>query len=107
MLKPDPIGDRIILVPFNHLEAISVAEAAERAGRSQSTVRSWCQNHGIGRRIVAGHWQVSAAALQMLLDDDKKALCAYHKGDRTSPLVAPYFDRFGVPVQHGQPEHSR
>jgi hypothetical protein len=106
MLKPDPIGDRIILVPFNPLEAISVAVAAARAGRSESTVRSWCQNHGIGRRIVGGHWQVSNAALQMLLDDNKKALCAYHKGDRASPLVAPYFDLFNIPIQQGS-EDSR
>jgi hypothetical protein len=96
MLRPEPGDDRIILIPFNPQEAISVAKAAEKAGKSESTVRSWCLNHGIGRRVVDGPCQVSRVALQMLLDDDKKALCAYHLGERTSPLVARYFDRFGL-----------
>ena len=96
MLKPEPRDDRLILVPFNPQEAISVAEAAERSGKSESTVRSWCVVHGIGRRVVDGHWQVSRVALQMLLDDDREALSAYHAGDRTSPTVVQYFDRFGI-----------
>jgi hypothetical protein len=97
MRKPGPIdSDRLILVPFDRREAISVAKAAEKAGKSESTVRSWCVDRGIGRRVADGPWQVSRVALQMLLDDDKKALCAYHQGERTSPLVARYFDRFGL-----------
>jgi hypothetical protein len=79
--------------------------AAEKAGKSESTVRSWCPNHGIGRRVVDGHWQVSKVALQLQPVDDKKALCAYHSGDHTSPLVAPYFDRFGLTI--GKPDQSR
>jgi len=96
MLKPEPRDDRLILVPFNPQEAISVAEAAERSGKSESTVRSWCVVHGIGRRVVDGHWQVSRVALQMLLEDDKKGLFAYHQGERTTPLVAEYFNRSGL-----------
>src|SRR5258708_854112 len=92
MRKPEPIGsDWLILVPFDRREAISVAKAAEKAGKSESTVRSWCVDRGIGRRVADGPWQVSRIALQMLLNGDKTALCAYHKGDRTSPLVATYF----------------
>ena len=34
--------------------------------------------------------------LSMHLDGDKKALAAYHAGDRTSDLVAPYFRRAGM-----------
>jgi hypothetical protein len=94
MLKPEQTGDWVILVPFDPSEAMSIAKAAEKAGKSESTVRSWCVSRGIGRRVVDGHWQVSRVALQMLLDGNTKALCAYHQGDRTSPSVAAYFNRF-------------
>ena len=70
-------------------------EAAKKAGKSDSTVRAWCLNHGIARRVVDGHCRV---ALQMLVDGNKEALRAYHKGDRASPLVARYFDRFGLTI---------
>ena len=73
-------------------------EAAKKAGKSESTARAWCLSHGIARRVVDGHWQVSRVALQMLLDGNKEALRAYHKGDRASPLVARYFDRFGLTI---------
>jgi hypothetical protein len=101
MLKPEAEDDRIILVPFDSREAVSVGAAAEKAGKSESTVRSWCLNHGIGRRVVDGHWQVSRVALQMLLDGNKEALRAYHKGDRASPLVARYFDLFDLTISMG------
>jgi hypothetical protein len=38
-------------------------------------------------------WSVSKVALAMFLDGDLKALRAYHAGDRTSDLVAPFFRR--------------
>lgn len=82
-----------VLVPYNPDEACSLQEAAYRAGKSASTVRGWCLNRGIGRRIVGGVWSVSKVALEMLLDGDDAALVAYHSGDRTSELVAPYFAR--------------
>jgi hypothetical protein len=50
----------------------------------------------IGRRIGGGTWAVSKIALAMFLDDDMVALAAYQAGDRTSDLVSPYFERFGL-----------
>jgi hypothetical protein len=38
-------------------------------------------------------------ALQMLLNDDHAALEAYWDGDRSSPLVEPYFQRCGLDVE--------
>jgi hypothetical protein len=55
MLKPEPEDVRIVLIPFDPQVAISVAEAAERSAKSESTVRSWCVTHRIGRRIADGH----------------------------------------------------
>jgi hypothetical protein len=92
MRAPEPqIFD--VLVPFNPAEACSLQEAAYRSGKSASTVRNWCLNHGIGRRVAGGVWLVSKPALEMLLDGNEVALAAYHNGDRTSELVAPYFAR--------------
>src|ERR1700722_14555022 len=88
--------ERKILVPFDKRECISLKEAADIAGRSESTMRNWCDEYGLGRRIGSGPWSVSKAALAMHLDGDRKALRAYHAGDRTSNLVAPYFERAGL-----------
>jgi hypothetical protein len=88
--------ERKILVPFDKRECISLKEAADIAGRSESTMRNWCDEFGLGRRIGGGPWSVSKVALAMQLDGDLKALRAYHAGDRTSDLVAPYFERAGL-----------
>lgn len=85
-----------VLIPFAKQEAMTLRAAAEFAGRSESTLRSWCQCHHIGRRVAGGPWMVSRPALQMFLDDDARALRAYLKGDRESELVASYFRRAGV-----------
>ena len=95
------LGDGIpprILVPFDAREAITLRQAAVRANKSESTMRSWCVQHGLGRRVGDGSWNVSRVALAMFLDGDLKALQAYHAGDRASPLVAQYFERTGVAV---------
>lgn len=85
-------GEFKILVPYNPREAISLRQAAKLAGRSESTVRSWCAEYHIGRRVVGGPWQVSRAALAMLLDGDEAALNAYLDGDRVGPLVLTYLE---------------
>lgn len=90
------IDEPQVLIPFDKREAITLRIAAEIADRSQSTVRTWCQNQFIGRRIVGGPWQVSRPALLMLLDGNRKALKAYLEGDRESELVIAYFRRAGV-----------
>ena len=91
-------NDPRILIPYDRREAIELRRAAEMAGRSESTVRSWCLNHNIGRRVTGGPWQVSKPALLMLLDNDKAALRAYLAGDRASEAVLRYFSRAGVPA---------
>jgi hypothetical protein len=70
--------DRKILVPFDKREGISLGEAAKRAGKSESTMRCWCVEHGLGRRVGGGTWMVSKVALAMFLDGDVKALQAYN-----------------------------
>jgi hypothetical protein len=82
-----------ILTPFDKRECISLKEAAEIAGKSESTMRGWCDEHGLGRRVGGGPWMVSKVTLAMFLDGDVKALRAYHAGDRSSELVASYFQR--------------
>jgi hypothetical protein len=85
-----------VLIPYDKQEAITLRQAALIAGRSESTLRSWCQAHYIGRRVAGGPWMVSRVALAMFLDDDARALCAYLAGDRESRLVAHYFRRAGL-----------
>jgi hypothetical protein len=73
------------LVPFVRAECISVGEAAAIAGKSDRTIRNWCIEHGVGRRVAGGAWAVSKVALAMLLDDDIEALAAYRdRGARGS-----------------------
>jgi hypothetical protein len=83
------------LVPFANEEGISVGEAAAIAGKSERTIRMWCVEHGIGRRIAGGTWAVSQAALTMLLDGDLATLAAYRdQGVRgSSESVAGYYRR--------------
>jgi hypothetical protein len=87
-----------VLVPYDKREAITLRVAAEIAGRSESTVRSWCQTSFIGRRVAGGPWQVSRPALLMWLDGDRQTLKAYLSGDRSSENVLVYFRRANVRV---------
>lgn len=84
-----------VLVPYDRREALTLAEAVEVAGRSASTVRTWCASYHIGRRLAGGPWKVSRPALLMLLDGDRPALEAYLSGERGG-VVASYFARAGV-----------
>ncbi|MGY3472453.1 hypothetical protein [Bradyrhizobium ottawaense] len=87
-----------VLTPYDPREGISLATAAKRAGKSETTIRNWCPQHGLGRRVGGGVWVVSQVALAMFLDGDMAALAAYHSGDRSSSEVAQYFERFGLPA---------
>jgi hypothetical protein len=84
------------LKPHIRGEVITIKEATDIAGRSESTIRNWINQRGIGRRIAGGKWDISRVALTMLLDGDDFALKAYLTGDRTSERVKIYFDRCGV-----------
>jgi hypothetical protein len=96
MVSSSPTGTPALrtLVPFAKEERISVKEAAAVAGRSERTVRNWCVERGIGRR-VGGIWAVSKVALVMWLDGDLAALAAYRdQGARgSSEPVASYYRR--------------
>jgi hypothetical protein len=98
----DILGDeRKILSPFDKRECLSLKAAAGIAGKSESTLRGWCDEHGLGRRVGGGTWSVSKVALAMFLDGDTQALRAYHAGDRLSDLVAPYFERMAHQIRNG------
>lgn len=79
------------LIPFDRREGLTTAEAAERADRTERTIRMWCRDHDIGRHVAGGPWLVSRVALAMFLNGDAEALQAYLAGDRAGPTVAPYF----------------
>jgi hypothetical protein len=73
---------------------MTLKQAADVTGKSESTMGSWAEEHGLGRRIGGGTWSISRVALAIFLDGDADALKAYHQaGDRTSSLVADYFQR--------------
>lgn len=88
--------DRKVLWPFDPREAISLKRAAALAKKSEGTVRGWCIEHAIGRRVGGGTWQVSCVALAMFLDGNEAALAAYHRDNRLGPHVATYFARLGL-----------
>ena len=60
----EPQG-RQILSPFDKRECISLKQAADVAGKSESTMRGWAEEHGLGRRIGGGTWSISRVALAM------------------------------------------
>lgn len=86
-----------VLTPYDPREGISLAVAAKRAGKSESTIRNWCHQHGLGRRVGGGVWVVSQVALAMFLDGQTAALATYLSGDRFNPKVKQYFERFNLP----------
>jgi hypothetical protein len=93
-----------ILTPYDASEALPISTAAKRACVSSRTMRNWCGDHGLGRRI-GGRWRVSCVALQMYLDGDKKALAAYLAGARAHcEAVAAYFRRCGISDLLKRPE---
>jgi hypothetical protein len=97
MIKPQIVTSRA-LVPFNIDECTTIDQAAGIAGKTPRTMRRWCIEQGIGRRI-GGHWAVSRVALQMYLDGNEDALAAYHDGARAQyGPVADYYRRLGLGV---------
>jgi hypothetical protein len=83
------------LIPYDKREGIPLNVAAERAGKP-GTIRNWCIEHGIGRRVGGGQWIVSKVALAMFLDGDHEALRRYKSGDRSEACVVAYFRREGL-----------
>lgn len=84
-----------ILKPWIVGEGISTSEARKIAGKSEDTVRRWCDLWNIGRRVAGGFWTVSRPALDMVLVGDEVALVAYLRGERDG-VVRGYFERAGL-----------
>jgi hypothetical protein len=95
MRAPEP-QSRLVLIPYDPREGISLSEATALTGKKVGTIRNWCVQHHLGRRVGGGTWVVSKVALAMFLDGDVKALQAYHGGERTDPCVIAYFERLGL-----------
>ncbi len=89
----------LVLMPFDPAEGICLSQAAHRAGKSSRTIRNWCEQFGLGRRVGGGVWVVSQVALAMFLEDDQVSLAAYLAGDRESFSVVRYFQRFNLSLQ--------
>jgi hypothetical protein len=97
-MRPAEPQSRLVLIPYDPREGISLSQATALPGKKVGTIRNWCVQHNLGRRVGGGTWVVSKVALAMFLDGDTKALRAYHSGDRTSDLVVVYFRRAGLLV---------
>lgn len=89
-------GNGQCLIPFDRREGLTTAEAAARANRTERTIRMWCRDHDIGRRVAGGPWMVSRVALAMHLNDDAAALRIYLAGDRASPAIEAYYAAEGL-----------
>jgi hypothetical protein len=59
IVRPPVGGLRRILQPFDKRECISLKESSGIVGKSESTMRAWVEEHGLGRRIGGGTWSVS------------------------------------------------
>ena len=93
---PVALSDSRCLIPFDRREGMTTAEAAQLANRTERTIRMWCRDHDIGRRVAGGPWLVSRIALAMFLNGDAPALRSYLDGDRKSSSVWPYFAAEGL-----------
>jgi hypothetical protein len=72
-------------------------EAVDITGKSQRTLRRWCIEDGIGRRIAGRQWLISLPALYMRIEGDDEALIGYRDGARAQfEPVARYFRRFDL-----------
>src|SRR5919202_6974416 len=85
-----------LLNPFSTAEAMSPGEAEERGGWAVVTLRERAVKYGLGRKI-GGRWIFSRVALELFLNGQDEALAAYHRGDRSDPIVVETFERLGVP----------
>jgi hypothetical protein len=86
------VEHRRVLVPFDKRESMSITAAAKLSGKAGNTIRLWAEEYGIGRKI-GGAWHISRVTLEIFPEGNKAALDAYHAGDRSNPLVRPYFER--------------
>ncbi|WEZ83526.1 hypothetical protein P6U16_01320 [Rhizobium sp. 32-5/1] len=80
-------------------DIILMKRAEDHSGRTDKTIRGWCKQFGIGRQSCPGApIEISAPALEMVLEGDIVALELLRVGNRTHPRVKRYFDHLGIPV---------
>jgi hypothetical protein len=93
-----PLEQELHVGALSRRRGLNLQQAAAVAGKSQRTLRNWCIEHGIGRRVADGTWVVSRVALAMLLDGDLDALASYRDfGVRASfEPVRKYYERFDL-----------
>lgn len=78
-------------------DIIHIRAASARARRSEKTIRRWVQLHGIGRHSSrTAPLEISAPALDMVLQGDFEALDLLRAGDRESPAVYRYLAFLGL-----------
>lgn len=80
-------------------DIILMKRAEDHAGKTDKTIRNWCRQYGIGRQSCPGApIEISAPALEMVLEGDMIALELLREGNRTHPRVKRYFDHLGIPT---------
>ena len=73
-MQPRPeCPTRLVMVPFDLRESMSIAVAAKLSGKAGNTIRLWAERHGIGRKI-GGDWHISRVAIRVFLDGDQQLL---------------------------------
>ena len=93
MLKPTgPLS------PFRRDLVMTLSDASEHSGRSISTIRAWCAQHHIGRK-VGGAWLVDAVAFDLFIQGRLNALARYLSGDRKHPEIVEAFERLNLPLE--------
>ncbi len=86
-----------LLSPYISEEAALMGVAVQRTGWSDATLRDRAVRFGLGRKIGT-RWTFSRVAIELFLNGQDEALAAYHRGDRSDPIVAETFERLDVPL---------
>jgi hypothetical protein len=78
-------------------EAIPLAKAVHRLGRTDKTTREICKQYGISRQLrPGGPIEVSIPGLEMVKHGDIAALELLRQGKRDDPRVTRYMDFIGL-----------
>ncbi len=98
-------GSQIVLQNFDPDEVVTLKQVASFMRRSVETIRHHAVNEYLARKI-GGRWCVSLPAFLAWAEGDRRALAAYHDGDKAGPLMAPYVARAASLKAKGGPFHG-
>lgn len=101
MRRAEESNFNVLTAPYDPREGMTLRQAAQRAGKSETTIKNWAIKWGLGRRVGGGLWVISRPALEMFLDGNDAALRDYHRSNWTE-AVREYFGRTGVPFRKSQ-----